>query len=237
MDVLLIIVVLVVVAAAAWYLYQRQQRAVTPVPIASPAVGGPPDMRRLNPSDAIGFWDGEDDVIRGVLTCREQVGERTTEWQWVFLNKGGLIEVLPRSQNVYERGDVFLQGDENFEALVGAGGALKRFEANIREGLAGEPTTVELAGTTYRVRSTGTFVGTLRGQSPESSSIFDDVTPNAGDNVYFKMTPVAAGPDDTPLSDAERWALGVWTTHIAVMPGRVLAGHEVTGIYPASAPR
>ena len=239
MDGLLIIIVLVVVvvvvAAAAWYLYQQRQRAATPVPATS-SVSAKGDIRRLNPGDAIGFWDGNDDVIRGVMTCREQVGERTTEWQWIFLNKGGLIEVLPRGQNMYEQGEVFLQGDDNFDALVGAGGALKRFEGNIREGIANEPVLVELSGATYRVRSTGTFVGTLRGQSPESSSIFDDTTPNAGDNVYFKLTPESREPGDTSVSDGEKWALGVWTTHIAVIPGRTLESHEITGIYPSNAP-
>src|SRR6266536_4758040 len=97
--------------------------------------------------------------------------------------------------------------------LVGPGGSIKRFEGNVREGIAHEPVLVNVDDVDYRVRSSGTFAATKVGDIP--GEVWSDVSQNADDNVYFKLVRA----DD---SDAKDVSLGVWTTHIAVLRGRTI---------------
>lgn len=249
MDPLLVVAILAVaVGLTAWYRYGRgalpggrallgrgggaSVAGASTLPLA--AAGGPggaPTLRTLNPGDAISFWDGEDDLIRGVMACREELDGRTTEWQWVFLEKGRVVEVLPAGQNLYASVETLYQGDDAFQGMAGPDGALARFEGHVREGMAGEIVTVDLGEATYRVRATGTFTGALRGEVPRDGPALRDLSGNAADNVYVKLTPHAEGEE----ADGEALALGVWTTHITLLSGRPLGEHEVTGIYPRGA--
>jgi hypothetical protein len=233
---LLIIVILALVGLAVWYFVIRPKSLAdgsSPVPIGtsgdplSTPAGGvllAPDLAALKPGDAISFWDGTDTVVQGALDCRELVGGRSTIWRWVFLAGDRVLELMPHGQTLYESSAIAHQGDEFFEMLVGPGGSLKRFEGNVREGIAHEPVLVNVDGIDYRVRSTGTFSATRVGEMPGDGEVWGDVSENADDNVYFKLV----RSDD---SDAKDVSLGLWTTHIAIMRGRAIERGDITGIF------
>jgi hypothetical protein len=241
MSPLLILIVVVVVAAAAWYLFLRPGAPGLggggtggPVPIGTsgagpqptPAAGVPitPDLGALKPGDAVSFWDGTDCVVLGSLDCRELVAGRATEWRWVFLGGNRLLELMPHGQALYDRSALHRQGGEFYELLVGRGGVLKRFEANVREGIAHEPVLVKVGDVDYRVCSTGTFAATRVGQLPAEGEVWSDVSQNPDDNVYFKLVRA----DDADPKDV---VLGVWTTHIAILHGRTIDRSEITNVF------
>lgn len=234
MELLIGLVVMAAVLGAIWFVFMRPGSSfqggtplpAQPTPAATPAGGIPltPDLGALKPGDAVSFWDGTDTVVRGSLDCREDLGSRVTEWRWVFLSGGRVLELMPHGQALYDNSAVAYQGDEFYELLVGPGGSLKRFEANVREGISHEPVLVEIDGTSYRVRSTGTFAATTVGQLPEDAAVWADASPNASDNVYFKLVRA----DDADDKDV---ALGIWTTHILIQRGRTLDRSEITGVY------
>ncbi|HEV8635987.1 MAG TPA: hypothetical protein VG370_17315 [Chloroflexota bacterium] len=230
MDPILLVLLLVIVGVGAWFVYTRQ-RALPPAggatrPEPTPPGGASlrPDLQALKPGDAVSFWDGTDATVQGSLDCREDLGGRSTEWRWVFLSGDKVLELPPQGQALYDRSAVAYQGDEFYELLVGAGGALKRFEANVREGIAHEPVQVEIDGVTYRIRSTGTFAATRIGELPGDGEVWAGVSANPADNVYFKMVPAEA-------TEGREIALGVWTTHIVVLTGRSLDRHEITNVF------
>jgi hypothetical protein len=231
-DPILLVLLLVIVGAGAWFLYSRQRALppgggasrVEPTPPAGTALR--PNLQALKPGDAVSFWDGTDTTVLGSLDCREDLAGRATEWRWVFLSGDKVLELLPQGQSLYDRSAVAYQGDEFYELLVGAGGALKRFEGNVREGIAHEPVLVEVDGVSYRIRSTGTFAATRVGELPEDGEVWAGVSTNPADNVYFKMVP--AEP-----SEGGEIALGVWTTHILILTGRSLDRHEITNVFAA----
>jgi hypothetical protein len=229
-DPILIVLLLVVIGAGAWFVYSRQRAlpsggAVSrPEPTPPGGVSLRHNLQALKPGDAVSFWDGTDATVLGALNCREELGGRLTEWRWAFLSGDRVLELLPQGQSLYDRAALAYQGDEFYELLVGAGGALKRFEANVREGIAHEPVLVEIDGVGYRIRSTGTFAATQVGELPEDGEVWAGVSTNPSDNVYFKMVP--AEP-----SGGDELALGVWTTHILVLTGRSLDRHEITNVF------
>jgi hypothetical protein len=229
------LIVLAAVLGAVWFIFIRpgsslqpngQPNPAVPTPQRTPAGGVPltPDLGAVKPGDAISFWDGTDTIVRGSLDCREELGSRVTEWRWIFLSGGRVLELMPHGQVLYETGAVAHQGDEFYELLVGPGGSLKRFEGNVREGIAHEPVLVEIDETSYRVRSTGTFTANRVGELPEDAEVWADVSPSASDNVYFKLV---RGDD----ADAKDVSLGVWTTHILILRGRSIDRSEITGVY------
>lgn len=238
LSVALLIVVLAGVAV--WFFFIRpglgsgSPSGRGPVPIGTSGAGPQPtptggmtldtDLGALKPGDAVSFWDGSDTVVHGSLDCRELVNGRVTEWRWVFLSGDRVLELMPHGQALYESGAVAHQGDEFYEMLVGPGGSLKRFEGNVREGIAHEPVLVNVDDADYRVRATGTFAATAVGQMPDNSEVWGTVSQNPDDNVYFKMVRSdGADPKDV--------ALGVWTTHIAILRGRLIDRSEITGVF------
>lgn len=230
---LVFLLVVLVGAAAAYFLYFRPRlgAGATPIPIGSGPQPTPEggvklenDLGSVKPGDALSFWDGTDTIVLGSLDCREMVGGRVAEWRWVFLSGDRVLELMPRGQSLYDASTIAHQGDEFYELLVGPGGALKRFEANVREGISHEPVLVNVDDADYRVRATGTFAATRVGQLPGSGEVWGDVSQNPDDNVYFKMVRA----DDEGSSDV---ALGVWTTHIAILRGRKIDRSEITGIF------
>lgn len=235
MEILLGLIVMAAVLGAIWFVFMRPGSSLQPGGAGSPAVPSPqstppggvpltPNLGALKPGDAVSFWDGTDTIVRGSLDCREELGARVTEWRWVFLSGGRVLELMPHGQTLYETGAVAHQGDEFYELLVGPGGSLKRFEGNVREGIAHEPVVVEIDETQYRVRSTGTFSANRVGELPEEAEVWADTSPNPSDNVYFKLVRA----DD---SDPKDVALGVWTTHILILRGRAIDRSEITGVY------
>ncbi|HEY3111344.1 MAG TPA: hypothetical protein VGL23_21490 [Chloroflexota bacterium] len=237
MELLLGLMVLAAVLGAIWFVFMRPgssfqaggaagpaaQRRGLP---ATPAEGAPltPNLGALKPGDAVSFWDGTDTIVRGSLDCREELGARVTEWRWVFLSGGRVLELMPHGQTLYETGAVAHQGDEFYELLVGPGGSLKRFEGNVREGISHEPVLVEIDETQYRVRATGTFSATRVGELPEDAEVWADTSPSPADNVYFKLVRADDG-------DPKDVALGLWTTHILILRGRTIDRSEITGVY------
>jgi hypothetical protein len=227
-DPIFLLLLIVIVGAGAWYVYSRQRALPAPRSQPEPTPAGgvqlTPNLQAVKPGDAVSFWDGTDATVRGSLDCREEIGGRTTEWRWVFLTGGKVLELLQQGQNLYDSSALAQQGDEFYELLVGAGGALKRFEGNVREGIAHEPVLVNIDEVEYRIRSTGTFAATKVGELPEDGEVWAGTSTNSADNVYFKMVPAEK-------TEGGELALGVWTTHILVLTGRKIDRHEITNIF------
>jgi hypothetical protein len=229
-DPIVLLLLIVIIGAGAWYAYSRQRALPAPAAARGPEptpAGGislTPNLQALKPGDAISFWDNTDATVRGSLDCREEINGRTTEWRWVFLSGGKVLELLPQGQNLYDSSALAQQGDEFYELLVGAGGALKRFEGNVREGIAHEPVLVDIDQVTYRIRSTGTFAATTVGELPEDGEVWSGTSTNPAENVYFKMVPAEK-------SEGGELALGIWTTHILILTGRKLDRHEISNIF------
>ncbi|MCL5265661.1 MAG: hypothetical protein M1343_10830 [Chloroflexi bacterium] len=180
-------------------------------------------LENVEPGDAIIFWDDSDSLIETVLECQEHVGERATQWRWVFLSDGRLIEVSGTRRKMYSPPEVFYQGSAPFAELtaeVDQGGALKTFEDRVRDGsVASQPVAFTYDGTRYAIRSTGTFAANVKGK-PLQTDVWADLSANESDNVYFKMQ-----------SSSGEEALGTWTTHIAFSTGKSLADSDIKGIY------
>lgn len=234
MDPFTLILLLLVIGAVGWFVYTRARtggsilparpgKQLEPTPPAGIELS--PNLGAIKKGDAISFIDGSDATVVGSLDCRESIGGRTTDWRWVFLSGDRVLELLPQGQNLYDASALAQQGDAFYELLVGAGGALKRFEGNVREGIAHEPVLVNIDDVDYRIRSTGTFAATRAGDIPAANAdVWGSVSSNAADNVYFKMVPVDA-------QDADVVALGVWTTHILVLTGRSLSRGEIRDVF------
>jgi hypothetical protein len=181
-----------------------------------------PSLETLEPNDAIAFGDGGHALVVSVLDCSEQVGSRTTAWRWAFLDDGKLIEAGPEGRLLFEPPTIAHQGGETFQQLVAdaeQGGVLKLFEQRVRSGgSATNPTVFEQAGQPFTMKSTGTFAARASGQP--LGEVFRDVSPQAGENVYFEAE-----------ADNGDHLLGIWTTHIALLVGRPLGLTDVDAIY------
>ena len=241
MNPLLVIVIIVVIVAAVWYFVILPKRKAaagaestnqTQKSVAATPVGGiplSPDLQGLKPGDAVSFWDGTDAIVLGSFDCREALNGRTTEWRWISLSGDRLLEVLPHGQILYDSAAVAHQGDEFYEMLVGPGGSLKRFEGNVREGIAGlQPVTVDIDGVEYRIRSTGTFGSTRVGDLPEKSDVWLDISDDPNNNVYFKFAR-ADGTDDKDVG------LGVWTSHVLILRGRAIDRTDIVSVFSRGA--
>lgn len=186
-----------------------------------------PTVNTLEPGDAIALGDGTNAVVDTVLECREQVGPRTTAWRWNFLDDRKLLETAPDGNVLYDRSEIAYQGGELFQRLVAEadqGGILKTFEQRVRAGaVASEPLTFEHAGLTFHMRSTGTFTAVARGKSLEGRDAWQDISPQAGDNVYFEAE-----------ARSGEQLLGVWTSHIALLVGQPLGLTDIDAIYPGA---
>jgi hypothetical protein len=198
--------------------------------------GRQPTLESLLPGDVVSFWDGGDSVVQAVLQCREELNRRETGWRWNILDEGRVLEVTPEGTTLYERTAILLQTSAEFEVLTAdpeQGGALKAFEARVREGTAARhPTLFEYGGKVYRVVSTGIFEARPMGAAGYPNlDVWRDVNPdNPGDNVYFELEPT----EDLPEGESGSDVLGIWTTHIALLFGRPLKAGDIQTIYPRS---
>lgn len=219
MEQLLLLVVLIALGALAYFWLKMRQAATAkeePTPVSK-------TVANLQPGDGVAFWDGENCLVDNVVHCSEGVGSRTTEWQWALLSDGRLLEVAPDGNAIYDRPVVLHQGSAGFEELTGDEGVLKTFEQRVREGISGsEPVYYNHDDASYRMKSTGTFAVVTSGK-PLTEEVWRDVSPNAGDNVYFEME-----------SDNGKLALGIWTSHIAMYAGQSLKESDINNIYPAA---
>lgn len=186
-----------------------------------------PTLEDLLPGDAISFWDGDDQVVESVVECHEDLGTRTTSWRWVVLGGGRVLETAPDGNVLYSGETVFHQGTVEFDTFVAEpdmGGALKTFEARVRDGLiARNPVLVDVADRSWTIESTGTFAVTYRG-TPPRREVWRDISSTPSENVYFELK----GPDG-------EIGLGLWTTHILLLEGRALEETDIHDLYPGGA--
>lgn len=237
MQPLILVLVLVVLVVGGFLLFNRlratpeAERAARVMrgrreDAAAPTVREP-TVGTLEPGDAIAFGDGTNAVVDAVLECREQVGPRTTAWRWSFLSDRKLLEAAPDGNVLYTRSEVAYQGGELFQRLVAEadqGGVLKTFEQRVRAGTVGsEPLTFEHAGLTFHLRSTGTFTASSRGKPLAGIDVWQDISPQAGDNVYFEAE-----------ARSGEQLLGVWTSHIVLLVGQPLGVTDIDAIYPGA---
>jgi hypothetical protein len=182
-----------------------------------------PTVETLRPGDAIAFSDGSNVVVTSVLECQEQVGPRNSVWRWSFLDDRRMLEAARDGNVLYERQEVARQEGPLFERFVAEadqGGILKLFEQRVRANVAAStPVTFEYADRTFHLRSTGTFTAKHSGRS--LGEVWEDISPQAGDNVYFE----AEAPTGEQL-------LGIWTSHIALLVGQPVGLTDIDAIYP-----
>lgn len=165
----------------------------------------------LKPGDAIMLWNGDDRLVQTVLECAEHLNGRETDWRWLLLDGGALLEVTAGHTTYYDQSEVIYQGSVDFLRLVGdQDGLLRVFEARVRDGsIALNPVTFDHGGAAFQVASTGTFAVQRADGAALDADVWRDITPNEGNNVYVKLNGPLGGK-----------ALGVWTTHIAFLRGQ-----------------
>jgi hypothetical protein len=198
--------------------------------------GRQPTIENLLPGDVVSLWDDGDVIVEAVLECAESLNERSTTWRWNLLDDGRMLETAPDGNVLYTQTDVLTQDSGEFEALtcdVEHGGVLKSFEQRVREGTAARnPALLEYGGKTYRVISTGTFAARPLGATelPKQQVWRDVHATKPGENVFFELDVTEeAEPGGTTT------ALGIWTTHIALLFGRSITEADVRSIYPGAA--
>jgi hypothetical protein len=200
--------------------------------------GRQPTLETLVPGDVVSMWDYGDGVVQNVLECREDLNRRESQWRWNILDDGRMLSVAPEGNVLYESSELLRQQSAEFETLTADpeyGGVLKAFEARVREGTAARnPTLFEFGGRVYRVISTGIFDARPIGPTARVPGVFPklevwrDINPtNPGDNVYFELEPTEENDDG---SGSE--VLGIWTSHITLLFGRLLKPADVQSIYP-----
>lgn len=197
-------------------LRQHNEQPGTPPPATTP--------ESLGPGDALILEDGRDFLVQSAIDCQEELEGRVTDWRWLLLDDGSLLEVMRHGLNLYARPEVLYQGTPPYALLTGQGdqdGLLRVFEARVRAGtVAGMPVNYDHNGTTFHIRSTGTFSAHLNGMT--DAEVWADVSETAGDNVYVKLETADAVPT---------LALAVWTSHIAFHTGQPLAHADIKGMY------
>ena len=212
-----VLVIIVIIAAGAYFLWRSRATA-------GPKGGedaAPKTVANLEPGDGVSFWDGHNCLVDTVLDCSEEVGGRTTRWQWVLLNDGRLLEIAPDRRTAYGPAEIVFQGSAPFEQLTGSQGTLKAFEQRVREVAAGsQPVHFSYGPGNYQLKSTGAFAANIRGKALVQD-VLRDVSLKAGENVYFEME-----------STTGTLSLGIWTTHIALYFGQVLKESDIVGIFP-----
>lgn len=229
MDTTVLQVLILLVAVVLAYLFvrlRRPRRAATSAPV-DPAVDDlGPDLNvdTLQPGDVLALWDGKEVLVERAVECRETLPTRVTRWRWVFLQGGQLLGVTPAGNALYTDTKVLYQGTAPYEELtadVENGGILKTFEARVRDRSTGrDPVFWETEGQRYQVQSTGTFAAP--DQAFPEVAVWQDVSADEGQNVYFRMI----GAEGVQV-------LGIWTSHIALLVGRVITRTDVREIYRA----
>lgn len=174
------------------------------------------------PGDAVDIWLEGTYLVRTVFVCREGMGDQVTEWRWMFLDDGSLIESSPDGFYRYRQHEVVHQGSALYEELVAQDGALVRFEERVRAGSSGRrPVHVTIEGVEYRVASTGTAQIERRGEEVDLLP-WASISRDQSRNVYFGMV----GEEDE-----DRVILGLWTAHICLSMGGPLPETSISGVY------
>lgn len=180
---------------------------------------GPPErLAGLLPGDAVRIGEAAPVEVVSVFVCKELLGGVLTQWRWVFLADGSLLELAPRGTYLYDRHEVLEPGTPRYEELAAQDGALVRFERLVRRGEAGRrQVRVTIHGREYRVAYTGTVTALRLGTEPAPApwrAFRDD--PDA--NVYFGLV----------ATDDEREVVaGLWTEGVCLSFGRRLEEGDV----------
>ena len=228
-SLLLVVAVLVAVVVVAYYFTRRRQphRVVVDGPAGAPQdddLGPDLKVETLQPGDVLALWDGKESLVERVVECQETLPTRVTRWRWVFLEGGQMLGVTPAGNALYSDTKVLYQGTRTFDELttdVENGGILKTFEARVQSGsVAREPVLWDFEGQSYQVQATGTF--SAPDQAFPQTDVWRDVSADESQNVYFRMV----GPTASQV-------LGIWTSHIALLVGRVLTRTDVRENLPS----
>jgi hypothetical protein len=216
-------------------MFDRLNRAVKQaLDPSKPLQAREPTLETLLPGDVVSFWDGGDHLVQASLECSEELNRRETTWRWNLLDEGKVLEVTPEGTVLYERTVILHQDSPEFETLTSdaeQGGALKAFEARVRQGTAARnPTLFEYESRVYRVVSTGIFgARAVRQVGYPNLDVWRDINATSpGDNVYFELEPT----EDLPVAESGSEVLGIWTSHIALLFGRPLRAGDIQAIYP-----
>jgi hypothetical protein len=167
-------------------------------------------LSRLAPSETVELRGrGEREVVTA-YACYELLNEQRTDWRWLFLDDGSLLELAPRGRALYTIHHEVPHGSGLYEELVAQDGALVRFEARVRDGSWAErPVQVTLDGTAYRLLFTGTVSTERLGPEPPHSA-WRTLRPDPEQNVYFGLAQV---------DDERRLVLGLWTADVCLSFG------------------
>jgi hypothetical protein len=174
------------------------------------------------PGDVVDVWMEQTYLVKTVYLCEEEIGGRTYQWRWTFLDDGSLVEVSPDGYFRYSEHHILKQGSSEYEAIAAKDGALVRFEAHVRDGDSGRrPVHVTAVGSDLRLTSTGTVAVRRLGDAPDLTP-WQGLSKVAEENVYFGAVESA---------DETRVALGLWTEHICLSLGRVLKETDISAVY------
>jgi hypothetical protein len=179
-------------------------------------------LATVMPGDVVDVWMEQTYLVKTVYLCEENVGGRTYEWRWMFLDDGSLVEVSPDGYFRYKQHTLLKQGSGEYESIVAQDGALVRFEQHVREDDSGRrPVHVTVEGKEYRITSTGTVQARRVGDEPALIP-WQNWSKDAEENVYFGMVDTA---------DESNMALGLWTTHVCVSLGRALEETNISSVF------
>jgi hypothetical protein len=154
-----------------------------------------------------------------VFLCSETIEGQVTEWRWIFLDDGSLLEAAPKGIFRYGRHQAINRGTRRHQELVAQDGALVRFEGHVRAGTwAQRPVHVTVEGVSYRVVYTGTVSAQQLGPEPPLAA-WRTFNPDPAKNVFFGLT---------STSDEQATILGLWTDDVSLSFGRELRPDELT---------
>ncbi|MBI2886876.1 MAG: hypothetical protein HYY02_06675 [Chloroflexi bacterium] len=180
------------------------------------------ELWAVQPGDSVEIWLETAYIVRTVLQCREALEGRVSEWRWLFLDDGSLLEASPDGYYRYREHQVVRQGSELYEELVAQDGLLVRFEERVRRSTVGRrPVHCTIDGREYRVANTGTFTARVLGDAPEPLP-WKTLSGDQEQNTYFGMV---------STKDEAQVMLGLWTTHICLSAGSVLEPAQISRVY------
>ena len=163
-------------------------------------------------------------TIETVFLCTETIEGQVTEWRWIFLDDGSLLESAPKGLFLYNRHEGIGRGTRRAQELVAQDGALVRFEARVRAGTWSQrPIHVTMDGVRYRVAYTGTVSAQRLGAEP-SLAPWRSFQADPSKNVFFGLTAVGG---------ERRVVLGLWTDEVALSFGGPLRPGEVAVVRSA----
>ena len=180
------------------------------------------ELPLLQPGDAVDIWMEHSYLVTSVYRCRERMDGTVTEWHWIFLDDGSMIEVSPDGCYRYRDHVMVKQGTPLYEELVARDGALVRFEARVQEGTVGRsPVHFTFEEKEYRIASTGTVEAILTGPGPALIP-WQQMSADPSANVYFGMV---------GLEDEDEVVLGLWVNHLSLSFGRPLLPEQIANVF------